>query len=251
MSIAVLRKKTKFKRRSTGNRVDYQYTGQPAGLGYKGFSLNMSNRGTVTGRKFINSGVLSNNCYCSAATGIANNERQSSCKSCNKSVVAQQLSYRNYLTRATSSVTSIAGGKGLGIRARVIDTPGSIFANKAQVWKRAPSFDNSSYINNKKSAVIQCTSPGTTSGDCSDFPNKVNNSAKRNTCKVTMGKTSYLRMNNIPCNTTKNILNVTAGDQIARVKARRVCKASGSSGGKHCYKPYESKMMNDNQRKIC
>ena len=54
MSIAVLRKKTKFKSRATANRTDYNYIGQPKGLAYRGFMLNMSNRGSVTGRKFNN-----------------------------------------------------------------------------------------------------------------------------------------------------------------------------------------------------
>mgnify|MGYP001204499830 FL=1 len=60
-------------------------------------------------------------------------------------------------------------------------------------------------------------------------------------------------MYNIPCNTAKKVLGVTASDQIARVKARRVCKASGlnSSTLKPCSEPYESKMMHDNQRKVC
>ena len=44
------------------------------------------------------------------------------------------------------------------------------------------------------------------------------------------------------------MLNVSASDQIARVKARRVCKADG---GVHCSDKYESEMMLDNQRKIC
>ena len=60
-------------------------------------------------------------------------------------------------------------------------------------------------------------------------------------------------MYNIPCNTTKKVLGVTAGDQIARVKARRVCKASGTIYGspKPCSEPYESPMMHDNQRRVC
>ena len=252
MSIAVLRKKTKFKSRSTGNRVDYKYTGQPKGLAYTGFTLNMSNRGTVTGRKFINSSILPSKCFCSAATGRANNERQSNCKACNPQVVAKQLSYRNYMTRATSSVSSIAGykGKGNGIRARVIDPSGN-FAQKAQVWKRTPSFDMSRYIDNKKSTVIQCTQPGATGADC-EFPNAVIE-PKRNTCTVTMGKTSYTRMYDLPCNTAKHVLNVSASDQIARVKARRVCKGIDSSGDpcRPHNNNYESTMMLDNQRKIC
>ena len=61
-------------------------------------------------------------------------------------------------------------------------------------------------------------------------------------------------MYNIPCNTAKKVLGVTAGDQIARVKARRVCKASGtisSSSPKPCSEPYEYPMMHDNQRRVC
>ena len=63
MSIAVLRRKTKFKNRIGANRTDYNYIGQPKGLAYRGFILNMSNRGNVTGRKFINSGKLSPKCF--------------------------------------------------------------------------------------------------------------------------------------------------------------------------------------------
>ena len=60
-------------------------------------------------------------------------------------------------------------------------------------------------------------------------------------------------MYNIPCNTAKKVLGVTAGDQIARVKARRVCKASGANSftGVTCSEPYESPMMHDNQRRVC
>ena len=59
-------------------------------------------------------------------------------------------------------------------------------------------------------------------------------------------------MYNIPCNTAKKVLGVTAGDQIARVKARRVCKAvENSFTGVTCSEPYESPMMHDNQRRVC
>ena len=241
MSIAVLRKKTKFKSRATANRTDYNYIGQPKGLAYRGFMLNMSNRGSVTGRKFINSSVLANNCFCAAATGRANNERQSNCASCNKSAVAKQVSYRNYLRRATEAVSK---GKGTGLRARV--TTGEAKSK----WKRGPSFDSSSHIDNKKSAVIQCTEPiGSLPEDCK-YDNKVTE-PKRNTCSVTLGKTSYTRMYNIPCNTAKKVLGVTAGDQIARVKARRVCKAVKNSSCEEGGQNYESPMMHDNQRRVC
>ena len=252
MSIAVLRKKTKFKSRSTGNRVDYKYTGQPKGLAYTGFTLNMSNRGSVIGSKYNNGKLMGSVATCGQCNTLnAANERQSKCAQCNPQVVAKQLSYRNYMTRATSSVSSIAGykGKGNGIRARVIDSTGR-FKDKAQVWKRGPSFDISSYIDNKKSTVIQCTQPGATGSaglphGCT-FPNAVT-SPRRNTCSVTMGKTSYTRMYDLPCNTAKHVLNVSASDQIARVKARRVCKADGID----CSEKYESNIMLDNQRKIC
>ena len=86
----------------------------------------------------------------------------------------------------------------------------------------------------------------------SDFPNKIKEPV-RNTCSVTLGKTSYTRMYHIPCNTAKQVLGVTAGDQIARVKARRVCKASGANSftGEPCSEPYESNMMHENPRKVC
>ena len=246
MSLVVLRRKAKYKSRTTSSRVGF---GLPQGNGI--FMLNMSNRGSVTGSKFINSSVLANNCFCAAATGRANNERQSNCASCNKSAVAKQVSYRNYVTRATTSVSSVAGykGKGSGIRARVIDATGK-FKNKAQTWKRGPSFDSSSHIDNKKSAVIQCTEPiGSLPEDCK-YDNKVTE-PKRNTCSVTLGKTSYTRMYNIPCNTAKKVLGVTAGDQIARVKARRVCKAVKNSSCEEGGQNYESPMMHDNQRRVC
>ena len=145
MSLVVLRRKAKYKSRTTSSRVGF---GLPPGNGI--FMLNMSNRGSVTGSKFINSSVLANNCFCAAATGRANNERQSNCASCNKSIVAKQVSYRNYLRRATEAVSK---GKGTGLRARV--TTGEAKSK----WKRGPSFDSSSHIDNKKSAVIQCTEP--------------------------------------------------------------------------------------------
>ena len=253
MSIAVLRKKTKFKSRSTGNRVDYKYTGQPKGLAYTGFSLNMSNRGSITGSKYNNGKLTGIAARCSQCNTLnAANERQSNCRSCNPQAVAKQLSYRNYMTRARSSVSSIAGyrGKGNGIRARVIDSTGR-FKDKAEVWKRGPSFDTSSYIDNKKSTVLQCTQPGATDAaglphGCT-FPNQIE-VPRRNTCSVTMGKTTYIRMYDIPCNTAKQVLNITASDQIARVKARRVCKADG---GVHCSDKYESNIMHDNLRKVC
>ena len=239
MSLVVLRRKAKYKSRTTSSRVGF---GLPPGNGI--FMLNMSNRGSVTGRKFINSSVLANNCFCAAATGRANNERQSNCASCNKSAVAKQVSYRNYLRRATEAVSK---GKGTGLRAKV--TAGET----KSTWKRGPSFDSSSHIDNKKSAVIQCTEPiGSLPVGCK-YDNEVTE-PKRNTCSVTLGKTSYTRMYNIPCNTAKKVLGVTAGDQIARVKARRVCKASGiisSSDPKPCSEPYESPMMHDNQRRVC
>ena len=206
MSIAVLRKKTKFKSRSTGNRVDYKYTGQPKGLAYRGFVLNMSNRGSVIGSKYNNGKLTGIAAKCSQCNTLnAANERQSKCAQCNPQHVAKQLSYRNYMTRATSSVSSIDGsrGKGNGIRARVIDSTGR-FKDKAQVWKRTPSFDMSAYIDNKKSTVIQCTQPGATGGlphGCT-FPNQIEE-PRRNTCSVTMGKTTYTRMYDIPCNTAK------------------------------------------------
>ena len=49
-------------------------------------------------------------------TLAAANERQSNCASCNKSIVAKQVSYRNYLRRATEAVSK---GKGTGLRAKV------------------------------------------------------------------------------------------------------------------------------------
>ena len=241
MSIAVLRKKTKFKSRATANRTDYNYIGQPKGLAYRGFMLNMSNRGSVTGRKFINSSVLANNCFCAAATGRANNERQSNCASCNKSAVAKQVSYRNYLRRATEAVSK---GKGTGLRAKV--TTGEA----KSTWKRGPSFDSSSHIDNKKSAVIQCTEPNVIGNSFCSYPNEIKE-PKQNTCSVTLGKTSYTRMYNIPCNTAKKVLGVTAGDQIARVKARRVCKAVKNSSCEEGGQNYESPMMHDNQRRVC
>ena len=244
MSIAVLRKKTKFKSRATANRTDYNYIGQPKGLAYRGFMLNMSNRGSVTGRKFNNGKTTGLAASCGQCNTLAAaNERQSNCASCNKSAVAKQVSYRNYLRRATEAVSK---GKGTGLRARV--TTGEAKSK----WKRGPSFDSSSHIDNKKSAVIQCTEPiGSLPVDC-EYYNKVTE-PKRNTCSVTLGKTSYTRMYNIPCNTAKKVLGVTAGDQIARVKARRVCKASGTIYGspKPCSEPYESPMMHDNQRRVC
>jgi hypothetical protein len=245
MSIAVLRKKTKFKSRATANRTDYNYIGQPKGLAYRGFMLNMSNRGSVTGRKFNNGKTTGLAASCGQCNTLAAaNERQSNCASCNKSAVAKQVSYRNYLRRATEAVSK---GKGTGLRAKV--TAGET----KSTWKRGPSFGSSSHIDNKKSAVIQCTQPvGSVAVDCS-YPNEIKE-PKRNTCSVTLGKTSYTRMYNIPCNTTKKVLGVTAGDQIARVKARRVCKASGinSTGSqKPCSESYEYPMMHDNQRRVC
>jgi len=243
MSIAVLRKKTKFKSRATANRTDYNYIGQPKGLAYRGFMLNMSNRGSVTGRKFNNGKTTGLAASCGQCNTLAAaNERQSNCASCNKSIVAKQVSYRNYLRRATEAVSK---GKGTGLRAKV--TAGET----KSTWKRGPSFDSSSHIDNKKSAVIQCTEPiGSLPVGCK-YDNEVTE-PKRNTCSVTLGKTSYTRMYNIPCNTAKKVLGVTAGDQIARVKARRVCKAvylpgSCEEGGQN----YESPMMHDNQRRVC
>lgn len=252
MSIAVLRKKTKFKSRATANRTDYNYIGQPKGLAYRGFMLNMSNRGSVTGRKFNNGKTTGLAASCGQCNTLAAaNERQSNCASCNKSIVAKQVSYRNYLTRATTSVSSVAGykGKGSGIRARVIDATGK-FKNKAQTWKRGPSFDSSSHIDNKKSAVIQCTEPNVIGNSFCSYPNEIKE-PKRNTCSVTLGKTSYTRMYNIPCNTAKKVLGVTAGDQIARVKARRVCKAVKNASCEKGGENYESPMMHDNQRRVC
>lgn len=244
MSIAVLRKKTKFKSRATANRTDYNYIGQPKGLAYRGFMLNMSNRGSVTGSKFNNGKTIGLTASCGQCNTLAAaNERQSNCASCNKSAVAKQVSYRNYLRRATEAVSK---GKGTGLRAKV--TAGET----KSTWKRGPSFDSSSHIDNKKSAVIQCTEPiGSLALGCS-YPNAVTE-PKQNTCSVTLGKTSYTRMYDIPCNTAKHVLGVTASEQIARVKARRVCKASGlnSSTFKPCSEPYESDMMHDNQRKVC
>ena len=186
----------------------------------------MSNRGSVTGSKFNNRKTTGLKATCGQClTLAAANERQSNCASCNQSAIAKQVSYRNYLTRATTSVSSIAGykGKGSGIRARVIDATGR-FKNKAQTWKRGPSFDSSSHIDNKKSAVIQCTEPNKSGiGNCL-YPHE-DTEPKQNTCSVTLGKTSYTRMYDLPCNTAKHVLNITASDQIARVKARRVCKA--------------------------
>ena len=124
----------------------------------------MSNRGSVIGSKYNNGKLMGSVATCGQCNTLnAANERQSKCAQCNPQHVAKQLSYRNYMTRATSSVSSIAGysGKGNGIRARVIDSTGK-FAQKAQTWKRPPSFDTSSYIDNKKSTVIQCTQPGAT-----------------------------------------------------------------------------------------
>ena len=83
MSIAVLRKKTKFKSRSTGNRVDYRYTGQPKGrLAYRGFVLNMSNRGSVIGSKYNNGKLMGSVATCGQCNTLnAANERQSKCSS--------------------------------------------------------------------------------------------------------------------------------------------------------------------------
>lgn len=244
MSIAVLRRKTKFKNRIGANRTDYNYIGQPKGLAYRGFALNMSNRGSVTGSKFNNGKTTGLAASCGQCNTLAAaNERQSNCASCNKSAVAKQVSYRNYLRRATEAVSS---GKGTGLRAKV--TTGEA----KSTWKRGPSFESSSHIDNKKSAVIQCTEPiGSLALGCS-YPNEVTE-PKRNTCSVTLGKTSYTRMYNIPCNTAKKVLGVTASDQIARVKARRVCKASGtnSSTFEPCSEPYESKLMKNNKRTGC
>lgn len=229
MSIAVLRKKTKFKDRVGANRTDYNYIGQPKGLAYKGFALNMSNRGNVTGRNY-NSGV---------------HNSSSSCH-CNKSVVAKQISYRNYIRRATESVSN---EKGSSLRARVSAGEGK------STWKRGPSFDMGLFIDNKKSSVIQCTEPVGTNDDGFDangcfFHNKIRNPTK-NTCNVTLGKTSYTRISEIPCNTSKSILKNTASDQIARVKANRVCKTQQNGSCVNGGQEYESPIMNDNQRRIC
>jgi hypothetical protein len=241
MSIAVLRRKTKFKNRIGANRTDYNYIGQPKGLAYRGFILNMSNRGNVTGRKFINSGKLSPKCFCSKATGAAANLRQSNCASCNKSAVAKQVSYRNYLRRATEAVSS---GKGTGLRAKV--TAGET----KSTWKRGPSFSTSSHIDNKKSAVILCTEPNKSGNGLCEYPNEIKEPT-RNTCSVTLGKTSYTRINDIPCNTAKQVLGVTSSDQIARVKARRVCGAVKTASCEKGDAKYESNIMHDNQRKVC
>lgn len=246
MSIAVLRKKTKFKNRVGANRTDYNYIGQPKGLAYKGFALNMSNRGNVTGRNY-NSGVhtSSSSCHCKTSL-ISANERQSNCVSCNKSVVAKQISYRNYIRRATESVSN---EKGSSLRARVSAGEGK------STWKRGPSFDMGLFIDNKKSSVIQCTEPVGTNDDGFDangcfFHNKIRNPTK-NTCNVTLGKTSYTRISEIPCNTSKSILKNTASDQIARVKANRVCKTQQNGSCVNGGQEYESPIMNDNQRRIC
>ena len=117
MSIAVLRKKTKFKSRATANRTDYNYIGQPKLVGYRGFALNMSNRGSVTGSKFNNGKTFGIKATCGQCNTLAAaNERQSNCASCNKSAVAKQVSYRNYLRRATEAVSR---GKGTGLRTKV------------------------------------------------------------------------------------------------------------------------------------
>ena len=240
MSLVVLRRKAKYKSRTTSSRVGF---GLPPGNGI--FMLNMSNRGSVTGSKFNNGKTTGLAASCGQCNTLAAaNERQSNCASCNKSAVAKQVSYRNYLRRATEAVSK---GKGTGLRAKV--TTGEAKSK----WKRGPSFDSSSHIDNKKSAVIQCTEPIGSLPEGCKYDNKVTE-PKRNTCSVTLGKTSYTRMYNIPCNTAKKVLGVTAGDQIARVKARRVCKASGtisSSSPKPCSEPYESPMMHDNQRRVC
>jgi len=239
MSLVVLRRKAKYKSRTTSSRVGF---GLPPGNGI--FMLNMSNRGSVTGSKFNNGKTTGLTASCGQCNTLAAaNERQSNCASCNKSAVAKQVSYRNYLRRATEAVSK---GKGTGLRAKV--TAGET----KSTWKRGPSFDSSSHIDNKKSAVIQCTEPiGSLALGCS-YPNAVTE-PKQNTCSVTLGKTSYTRMYDIPCNTAKHVLGVTASEQIERVKARRVCKASGlnSSTFKPCSEPYESNMMHDNQRKVC
>ena len=239
MSLVVLRRKAKYKSRTTSSRVGF---GLPPGNGI--FMLNMSNRGSVTGSKFNNGKTTGLAASCGQCNTLAAaNERQSNCASCNKSAVAKQVSYRNYLRRATEAVSK---GKGTGLRAKV--TTGET----KSTWKRGPSFDSSSHIDNKKSAVIQCTEPiGSLPVGCK-YDNKVTE-PKRNTCSVTLGKTSYTRMYNIPCNTAKKVLGVTAGDQIARVKARRVCKASGANSftGESCSESYESPMMHDNQRRVC
>ena len=238
MSLVVLRRKAKYKSRTTSSRVGF---GLPPGNGI--FMLNMSNRGSVTGSKFNNGKTTGLAASCGQCNTLAAaNERQSNCASCNKSAVAKQVSYRNYLRRATEAVSK---GKGTGLRARV--TTGEAKSK----WKRGPSFDSSSHIDNKKSAVIQCTEPIGSLPEGCKYDNKVTE-PKRNTCSVTLGKTSYTRMYNIPCNTAKKVLGVTAGDQIARVKARRVCKAvylpgSCEKGGEN----YESPMMHDNQRRVC
>ena len=238
MSLVVLRRKVKYKSRTTSSRVGF---GLPPGNGI--FMLNMSNRGSVTGSKFNNGKTTGLTASCGQCNTLAAaNERQSNCASCNKSAVAKQVSYRNYLRRATEAVSK---GKGTGLRAKV--TAGET----KSTWKRGPSFDSSSHIDNKKSAVIQCTEPNVIGNSFCSYPNEIKE-PKRNTCSVTLGKTSYTRMYNIPCNTAKKVLGVTASEQIARVKARRVCKAvylpgSCEKGGEN----YESDMMHDNQRKVC
>ena len=59
-------------------------------------------------------------------------------------------------------------------------------------------------------------------------------------------------MYDLPCNTAKHVLNISASDQIARVKARRVCKGLDPSNQPcNTNHNYESNMMLDNQRKIC
>ena len=242
MSIAVLRRKTKFKNRVGANRTDYNYIGQPKGLAYRGFILNMSNRGNVTGSKFNNGKTTGLAASCGQCNTLAAaNLRQSNCASCNKSAVAKQVSYRNYLRRATEAVSS---EKGTGLRAKV--TAGET----KSTWKRPPSFSTSSHIDNKKSAVILCTEPNKSGNGLCEYPNEIKE-PKRNTCSVTLGKTSYTRINDIPCNTAKHVLGVTSSDQIARVKARRVCggvkTASCEKGGAK----YEHPIMHDNQRKVC
>ena len=252
MSIAVLRKKTKFKSRATSNRVSYRYTGQPKGLAYRGFVLNMTGRGSVTGTKFNNGNLIGSGLTCGQCiTAAAANERQSSCTSCNGAAVAKQQCYGNYLRRATVNAGSEYKAnenccKQSRVRGRV--NPGR---STHQIWKRAPTFDESNHIDNKKSATIQCT----TATSSARFPHGGSGlNSVYTPCNVVMMKTTYTRMTDIPCPTQKTLTARTAADQIARVKARRVCKAVCAHPGQTdppCDQHYESSTNNNNNPRIC
>ncbi len=236
MSIAVLRRKAKFKSRTTSTRTDYGYVGQPKDtFAYKGFSLNMTGRGTVRSSKFSNSGKLAPNCFCNKATGAASNLRQSHC-GCNKQVPSKQMSYSNRVRRAMLSVPKSDGSSGL--RGRMIR------GNTVQEVKRAPDFSSSQFIQNKKSSTLQCVDGcgGNLPPGCS-YPNK-SVDVSRDSCKISAGKTTYTRMV-IPCTTMQNTSIKTASEHIASKRACRVCKSDGTvtTTGAPCGGKYESSLM--------